>query len=144
MTIPREWLDFLRIGHGAYNVLVALALIFQGWIGLRIMRERTAGGTRDFAVVKKHRSRGPLLVVLGILGYAAGSLLIFLDKGHLLEYPIHNAVGLAIVLLLIATFFISRRITSPQSPWRSRHLVVGIAILVLYIGQLFLGLGILL
>ena len=144
MIIPREWLDFLRIGHGAYNALIALVFFAQGWLGLRILRERTAGGTRDFAVVKKHRSRGPFLVVLGILGYVAGTLLIYLDKGHLLEYPIHNAVGLAIVVLLAATFFISRRIAGPLSPWRTPHLVVGIAILALYLVQLFLGLGILL
>jgi len=72
--IPKEWLDVLRIGHGAYNALVAVAFVYQGWLGLKIRRERKAGagGARDFDVVKKHRSRGPLLVLLGILGYAAG------------------------------------------------------------------------
>jgi hypothetical protein len=142
--IPREWLDFLRIGHGAFNATVALALAYQGWLGLKIRRERTAGGARDFAIVKKHRSRGPLLVTLGIIGYVAGAVLIYGDKGQLFKYPLHNVVGLGIVSLLAATFFIAREIKGPESPWRPRHLIVSVAILFLYFLQLLLGLSILL
>lgn len=142
--IPKELLDYLRIGHGTYNAVVALAFVYQGWQGLKIRRERTAGGTRDFAVVKKHRSRGPFLVLLGILGYVAGAVLIYLDKGHFFEYPLHNIVGLGIVTLLAATFFIAREIKGPESPWRIRHGIVGLGVLCLYLVQLFLGLNILL
>jgi len=142
--IPREWLDLLRIGHGAYNAIVALALFTQGWLGLKIRRERKAGGARDFAVVRRHRTWGPFLVLLGILGYGAGALLILIDKGHLFEYPLHNVVGAAIAILLAATFFITRKIKGPESPWRTPHLAVAVGILCLYLVQLFLGLGILL
>ncbi|MBE0558086.1 MAG: DUF4079 domain-containing protein [Proteobacteria bacterium] len=142
--IPKEWLDVLRIGHGAYNALVAVAFAYQGWLGLKIRRERKAGRARDFDVVKKHRSRGPLLALLGILGYVAGAVLIYLDKGHFFEYPLHNLVGLGIVTFLTATFFIAREIKGPESPWRTRHGIVGIGILCLYLVQLFLGLNILL
>jgi hypothetical protein len=143
-VIPRGWLDLLRIGHGAYNTVVVLALITQGWLGLRIRRERKAGGARDFDVVRRHRSRGPLLVLLGILGYVAGAVLIGIDKGHFFEYPLHNIVGAGIVILLAATFFIAREIKGPESPWRIRHLLVGIGIVCLFLVQLFLGLNILL
>lgn len=142
--IPREWLDLLRIGHGAYNAVVVLALITQGWLGLRIRRERKAGGARDFDIVRRHRSRGPLLVLLGILGYVAGAVLIGIDKGHFFEYPLHNIVGAGIVILLAATFFITRRIKGTEATWRIRHGIVGIGILCLYLVQLFLGLNILL
>jgi hypothetical protein len=143
-VIPKEWLDLLRIGHGAYNTVVALALITQGWLGLRIRRERKAGGARDFDVVRRHRSRGPFLVLLGILGYVAGAVLISIDKGRFFEYPLHHIVGAGIVILLVATFFITREIKGPESTWRIRHLIVGIGILCLYLVQLFLGLNILL
>ncbi len=142
--IPREWLDVLRIGHGSYNAFVALLLLYQGWLGLKIRRERTAGGVRDLDAVRRHRARGPLLVVLGILGYGAGAVLISIDKGHLFEYPLHNIVGAGIVILLAATFFITRKIKGPESPWRIRHLIVGIGVLCLYLIQLLLGLNILL
>ena len=141
--IPGAWLDVLRIGHGAYNSVIALAFLHQGWLGLTIRRERNAKGTRDFDVIRRHRSRGPILVLLGILGYVAGALLIYVDKGHLFKYPLHNIVGQAIVALLVATFFIARKIKGPESPWRNRHAIVGIGFLCLYLAQLFIGLDVL-
>ena len=141
--IPREWLDILRIVHGSYNTIVALAFVHQGWLGLKIRKERKAAGARDFDVVRRHRTRGPILVLLGILGYAAGAVLIYVDKGHLFEYPLHNIVGLGIVTLLTATFFIAREIKGIESPWRTRHVLVSLGILCLYLVQLFIGLDVL-
>ena len=71
-------------------------------------------------------------------------MLISIDKGHFFEYPLHNIVGAGIVILLVATFFITQKIKGPESTWRIRHLIVGIGILCLYLVQLFLGLNILL
>lgn len=139
-----EWMDWLRILHGTYNIAVAVALAYQGRLGWRIRRERTAGGKRDFSIVKRHRTIGPALVILGILGYCAGSILILIDKGHLFAYVLHNLVGMLIAVLLAATYFISRNIRGIQSPWRTPHMIVGAIILVLYLLQLFLGLNILL
>ncbi len=142
--IPREWLELLRIGHGAYNTVVALAFFYQGWLGLNMRRERKAAGARDFDIVRRHRTRGPLLVLLGILGYVTGALLIYFDKGQIFKYPIHNIGGSGIAILLTATFFIAREIKGPESPWRTLHGIVGAGILCLYLVQLFLGLNILL
>ena len=141
--MAREWLDVLRIVHGSYNTIVALGFVYQGWLGLNIRRERKADGARDFDVVRRHRNRGPVLVLLGILGYFAGAVLIYADKGHFFKYPLHNIVGLGIVILLTATFFITRKIKSPESPWRIRHVIIGVGVLCLYLVQLFLGLDIL-
>ena len=142
--VPQEWLDLLRIGHGGYNTAVALAFVYQGWLGLRIRRQRKAGGTQDFDVVRRHRSRGPLLVLLGAVGYVAGAVLIYVDKGQIFKYPLHNVAGSVIVILLAATFFITRAIRGLESPWRTRHVIVSVGILCFYPLQLFLGLNILL
>lgn len=142
--IGREWVDPLRVLHGAYNALVALAFLYQGWLGLKIRKAGRGGGHREPRVIRRHRANGPVLVVLGILGYAAGATLIAIDKGHLFEYRGHHLMGLTIVILLATTFFISRKIKGPVSPWRTPHFLLGLAILAAYLVQLFLGLNILL
>ncbi|MHB8909917.1 MAG: DUF4079 family protein [Syntrophales bacterium] len=142
--IGREWVDPLRVLHGTYNALVALLFLYQGWLGLKIRKAGRGGGAREPRVIRRHRGNGPVLVVLGILGYAAGATLIAIDKGHLFEYRAHHLMGLTIVILLATTFFISRKIKGPVSPWRTPHFLLGLAILAAYLVQLFLGLNILL
>jgi hypothetical protein len=142
--MAREWMDLLRILHGSYNAIVALAFMYQGWLGLKIRSERKTGGARNFDVVRRHRGRGPALALLGILGYVAGATLITIDKGHLFAFPRHHIAGAGIVLLLTVAFLISKKIRGLASPWRTRHFIAGVAMLCLYAAQIFLGLNILL
>jgi hypothetical protein len=142
--IGREWIDLLRVLHGAYNALVAFAFLYQGWLGLKIRKARRSGGAKDFGIIKRHRGNGPVLAFLGILGYVAGATLIMIDKGHFFEYRVHHVEGLAIVILLASTFIVSRKIKGPASPWRTPHFLLGLTILGAYLVQLFLGLNILL
>jgi hypothetical protein len=136
-------MSYLRYIHGIYNALIILLFLYQGWTGLKIRRERMQGKPPTVRIIKRHRKLGPVLVLLGVLGYLAGPTFLYLRIGHIFEYPLHFINGSLIVLLIITTFFISKRIKGRESPWRTPHLAVGICIIVLYFFQAFLGIGIL-
>jgi len=136
-------IEYLRIGHGLFNVLLAVLFFYQGWLGLKVRRARRSQASIPLAAVKRHRKTGPLLVLLGGLGFLIGLILVIIETGKILFYPLHLFIGLTIVVSLIGTFLISRRIKRPDSPYRTPHFILGIFILLLYVFQSFLGLGIL-
>lgn len=142
--IDRELLADLRLVHGVYNTIVMMLFLYQGRLGFRIRRDRLAGAPPPFPVIKRHRQAGPILAIMGGLGFFAGLTLVLLNTGNILEYPLHLFTGLTIVVLLIATYKISRDIKGPESSFRSPHFVLGIAILCLYFVNVFFGLGVLL
>jgi cytochrome b561 len=109
-----------------------------------IRRARMAHGPLPFPVIKRHRKGGPVLSALGIVGFCIGFTLVMLDSGKVLQFPLHFVVGCVIVFCLIATFIISRKIKGPDSPYRTPHFYLGIAILCLYLINVVLGLGVLL
>ncbi len=142
--IPSPFIEYLKLGHGLFNTLVMLLFVNQGWLGLKIRKERKGGLPKDFTIIKKHRGRGPIFVLFGILGFLAGVTLVYMDNARILEFPAHFVTGACISLLLITTFLISRGIKGPESSLRTIHFVIGISILCLYLFQIFLGLNILL
>lgn len=142
--MDRAFLDDLRLLHGSFNTIIALLFIYHGSLGWRIRKERKRGGERNSRLIRRHRKEGPIFAVLGVAGYFAGVGLILIDKGHLFEYPIHMIVGSCIALLIIMTFIISKKIKGSESSWRTPHFMIGFFILLLYIMQIYLGLGILL
>ena len=141
--IDKELISYLRLAHGSYNMLVMFLFVYQGILGLKIRRQRLKG-QQQFNIIKRHRRLGPILVLLGLSGFFAGVFLAAIGHGHIFHYPLHFITGSAIALSAITTFFISRKIEGPDSPWRDSHFRLGIFILCLYIIQVFLGLGILL
>lgn len=141
--IDRPLLASLRLVHGSYNSLVMLLFFYHGWLGITIRRARKSKAPLPFAVIKRHRKTGPVLAIMGGLGFLIGLTLILLDTGNVLEYPSHFLVGCTIVLCLLSTFLISRKIKGPDSPYRTPHFVLGIAILCLYLIEVFLGIGVL-
>jgi hypothetical protein len=142
--IAPQWIEYLKLGHGLYNTLMMLLIVNQGWLGLKMRKKRKAGSPKDIKVLKKHRGRGPVLALMGSLGFLAGTLLVYVDKGHLLEFPAHFITGASISFLLITTFLISRKIKGPEPSWRNIHYGIGLGIICLYLFQVFLGLNILL
>jgi hypothetical protein len=141
--IDKQIIAYLKLIHGAFNTLVMLLLIYQGWFGLRIRNMRRAGRPPDFRMIKRHRKNGPFFTILGCLGFIAGIIIVYLDEGSIFEYPLHFIVGLVITFSLITTYLISKRISGAESPLRTPHFILGIGTLVLYLVQVFLGLGIL-
>jgi uncharacterized iron-regulated membrane protein len=142
--IDSAFLDYLRLLHGSFNAIIALLFIYHGSLGWRIRKERKRGGERNLKVIRRHRKEGPIFAVLGVAGYLAGVGLILIDKGHLFEYPSHMIIGSCIALLIITTFIISKKIKGLESFWRTPHFMIGLFILLLYVIQIYLGLGILL
>jgi hypothetical protein len=141
--IDKQIIAYLKPIHGAFNTLVMLLLIYQGWLGLRIRNIRRAGRPPDFKTIKRHRKNGPLFTILGCLGFIAGIIIVYLDEGGIFEYPLHFIMGSVITFSLITTYLISKRISGVESRLRTPHFILGIGILVLYLVQVFLGLGIL-
>lgn len=133
------FVDISETAHGIFNSLLALAFLYQAWMGLTIRGGRKKGAPR-FVAIKRHRRFGPFLVALGILGYCFGLILVYIDKGRVLEYPLHLAVGSLIVIFLLGQYAVSRKIKGLGSPWRTPHLAVGVGILCLYALQIVIGL----
>lgn len=142
--IDRQLLSNLRLVHAAFNAIVMFLFFYQARLGFAIRRARRANTPLPFPAIKRHRTRGPVLAVLGGLGFCAGLTLVLLDTGNVLEYPPHLFTGLTIVLLLITTYLISRKIKAQDSPFRTPHFILGIALLCLYLVEVFLGIGVLL
>ena len=137
-------LEVLGFLHGIYNGLVMALLFHQGWLGISIRRARLSKAPFPLKAVRDHRKRGPILAIAGGLGFFFGFILVLVGSGRVLEYPLHFFVGLAIVILLTGTFLISRKIKGPGSPLRTPHFILGVCVLLLYLFQSFLGLGVLL
>jgi hypothetical protein len=137
---PRAYFNTLKILHGLYNITIMFLFFYQGWLGLKIRRERTAGGTRDFSVIKRHRKNGPVFSLLGVLGFLAGLGLVYLTKGFFLIHPLHFFVGLGLVLLIGTTYVLSQKIKGPGSSLRTTHFIMGLLLLGLYVLQVFIGL----
>lgn len=135
---------YLSLFHGGFNLSVFILFVAQGWLGLRIRRARLKQAPPPIPSIRRHRKNGPLFVVLGFIGFLVGlGLVLTSTKGRLILFPRHFYVGLTIVILLAATYVMTRKIKRPDSPVRTPHFLVGILFLALYIIQAYLGLNLL-
>lgn len=142
--IDRQLLADLRLVHAFYNTGMLLLFFYHGRLGLAIRRARNAAEKPPLPAIRRHRKMGPVLAVMGVCGFFIGLTLVLLRTGNVLEYPPHLFTGLAIVMLLAGTWAISRKIKGPDSPYRKPHYIMGVAILCLYVAEVFLGIGVLL
>lgn len=142
--IPKFLIPYLQLGHGLFNLGLFCAFMYQGWLGWLIRRDRQGKHARDFARVRRHRALGPILAVLLPVGYLGGLLLSYLNQGVWTKYPFHLATGSLLIVAVTSTWLISRQIRGDHSLWRTTHFVLGVAILILFLCQVFLGLNVLL
>jgi len=136
-------IEAIAIGHGLFNGTMMILFFVQGWLGLAIRRARRRGAAIP-AAIRRHRRNGPVFMLLGVLGFLLGLMLVLIGGKGILAFPVHFGVGLAIVLLLILTFALSRKIKRPDSPVRTVHALAGALVLVLYVIQTVIGLDLLL
>ena len=141
--LDKQVIAYLKLLHGLYNSIVFIMIFYQGLLGLKIRRGRKSG-KMSFSIIKKHTRLGPILTVESIIGFIAGLLIVFLDYGHVFKYPLHFIMGLMIVLSVLTTYCISKRIGAVDPIWRNRHYMLGILIISFYLIQVTLGLSILL
>ncbi len=139
-----QFIPYLKLAHASFNILVMCLFIYQLSLGLRIRGKRSAGEQPDAKLIKKHRRNGPIFVILGCAGYLGGISILYIDKGKLIQYPLHFITGSLIAISLISTYLISKKIRVTKSLWRTSHFILGIIIVCLYLIQVFLGLNILL
>jgi uncharacterized membrane protein YozB (DUF420 family) len=139
----RQAIIYLRIAHGFFNITIFLFIVFQAWFGLRIRKQRKAKQPPLIPAIKRHRKLGPFLIPVGVFGFLSGCIIVYLDYGYLLKYPLHFFAGLTIASLLLVTYPVSRAIRAGESPWRERHYRLGLFAICLYSIQVLLGLGIL-
>jgi hypothetical protein len=138
--MSKELILYLKLLHGGFNSLVILLFVYQGILGLRIRRS----AKKPVHIIRRHRKTGPIIAVLGALGFIAGMTVVFIDTGRILKYPSHFILGGTIVSLIFTTYIISKKIKGPEPYWRNRHFAIGILIICLYFVQALLGLGVLL
>ncbi len=141
--IKTEIIQTARIFHGLYNTTIFLLFLYQASLGYRIRKARLQG-TPAPQIIKIHRMAGPVFAILGIGGFLAGAILVLIDKGHLLHFPVHFFTGLLIVLVIVSTFLVSRRITMQSISIRKLHMGFGVVLLGLYLIQILIGLSVIL
>ena len=131
----------LRAVHGLFNFSLLLLFVYQASMGFKIRRGRRACQL-PAAVVRRHIRSGPILAVLVGLGYAAGLAIVSIDLGRIFIFPQHFIMGSILVLAIIGTYLVSRRI-GEREVWRKRHFLLGIFILIIFALQVLIGVRIL-
>jgi hypothetical protein len=142
--ISRDLITMLKLFHGLFNVTVMCLFFYHARNGLLIRRARTAKAPLPLHAIKRHRRMGPVLAMMGGAGFFVGLCLVMLDSGKVFLYPSHLLTGLAIVLLLFSAYRVSKKIAGPAARERDLHYRLGLAILALYLVNVFLGVGVLL
>ncbi|MHB8844092.1 MAG: DUF4079 family protein [Nitrospirota bacterium] len=142
--IDKEFIAYFKLAHGFFNLCMMALFCWQGWMGFMIRQARTSGALVPFDMVRRHRKAGPWFALWGVMGYVAGIIVVLLDKGRVLEFPLHFLAGSLVAAIIVSVYAVSRRITASDTRYRNVHFGLGLALLALYVVQVMLGLGILL
>jgi hypothetical protein len=138
-----DLMPYLKYLHALYSGSIALLVFYQGWIGLKIRRKRIAGQPPVVKAVKRHRTMGPIVALMGIAGFFAGAVSVYLNDGRIFEHPVHFIIGLSIAALIFITYLISKKIKAGEPTFRNLHLFIGVVIICFYFIQAFIGINML-
>ena len=142
--IDKEFIAYFKVAHGFFNLCMMALFCYQGWLGFMIRQARTSGAPIPFPLVRRHRKAGPWFALWGVMGYFAGIIVVLLDKGRVLEFPLHFLSGSLFAAVIVSVYAVSRRITASDARYRNIHFGLGLVLLALYVVQVMLGLSILL
>ena len=142
-VLDDQIIAYLRYAHGLFHLVMLVLFFMQGFRGFKIRKDRKLSLPYPAKAVKRHRQMGPVLALLGPAGFLFGLLLALLDKG-ILEFPVHLLIGVLLTSLIITSYALSKKIKGLDLYFRSSHFIVGVAILVLYLINIFVGFGVLL
>lgn len=142
--VGKEFIVYFKLAHGFFNLCMMALFSYQAWIGFVIRQARTSGAPVQFDMVRRHRKAGPWFALWGVMGYFAGIIVVLLDKGRVLEFPLHFLAGSLLAAVIVSAYAVSRRITASDIRYRNIHFGLGLVLLALYVVQVMLGLGILL
>jgi len=142
--IDKAFIAYFKLAHGFFNSSMFALFCWQAWLGYRIRQARRAGAPLPFDTVKRHRRFGPVFALWGVLGFVAGVVMVLLDKGRVLEFPLHFTGGVLVVLAIGVAYMLSRRIAGQDPSPRNAHFLAGLVLLAFYVMQLLFGLAILL
>ncbi len=142
--IDRQFIAYFKLAHGFFNLCMMGLFFYQAWSGVVIRKARLVAAPLPLTAVRRHRKGGPVFALWGVLGYLAGLIVVLLDKGRLIEYPLHFATGSALVCSIGMVYAVSRRIKGSALPARILHFRLGSVLLLLYVIQTVIGLSLLL
>lgn len=141
--IDGSLISSLRYAHGAYNTIIILLFLYQGWLGVGIRGHRRKGGAPAIGLVKRHRRLGPFFSVTGVAGFISGLIIVYVDTGKFFVFRFHFITGLVVSAFIAGTYLSSRKIKERDSAWRIFHFVGGVVLICLYFIQTFLGIKLL-
>lgn len=144
MDIAKTLIPYMTAGHALFNTCLFIAFIYQAALGWSIRKNRLSVEKPEGAKIRRHRKLGPVIAALLPLGFLAGLIITSLDNNGMGQHPLHLGAGALLVTAVISTWMVSRNIKGTSSNWRTLHFGIGIIIMVLFIGQIFLGLNMLL
>jgi len=144
MEFPKMLIPYMTIGHALFNTCLFIAFIYQARLGWSMRKNRLSDDKPEAVKIRRHRKLGPVIATLLPIGFLAGLLITFLDEGAIGKHPLHLGVGALLVGAVISTGLVSKNIKGTSSNWRTLHFGIGIIIIVLFMGQIFLGLNMLL
>lgn len=139
--MANQLLKVMLLGHALFNSAIFIVFVYQAYLGLSMRRSKLAGQI-DFVKKRRHRRNGPIAATLAIFGFVFGLIIVTIDHGNPFTFPVHLFLGSTLIVLIVATYVISRKMIGDPG-LRDVHRRIGIVIITTFVLQIFVGIGML-